>query len=71
MANPFSFPDIARLNKLRQESTTSANVGAYERPLGAPLTQQRNRPAPRSTGDAEPSDRFFDAAEYLRRMHGR
>lgn len=68
MADPFTFPDIAKLNRLRTEgATTSANVGAYERPLGAPLTQAPQR---RQSIPAGPSDRFFDAEEYLRRMRG-
>jgi hypothetical protein len=72
MADPFSFPDIAKLNRLRIEgATTSANVGVYERPLGAPIEQPRQRPMPASEAGQGASDRFFDAEEYLRRMHGR
>jgi hypothetical protein len=73
MANPFSFPDIAALNRrLREDgsATTSANVGAYERPLGTPIPATPVRRARVTGAGGETSDRFFDAEDYLRRMRG-
>lgn len=63
MANPYSFPNIAKLNKVRNEgATTSANVGVYEVPLGAP------RPAGRAPKPfvATGTEGFSDVAAYLR-----
>ena len=69
MADPFTFPDIESLNrKLREDgsATTSANVGAYERPLGAPVVAPRAPRVPR-TPPADQSQ-FIDAEEYLRKQ---
>jgi hypothetical protein len=63
MTKPFTYLDVERLNKQRHESaTTSANVGVYEVPLGAP------RPAGHSPKPfvAPNTEGFSDVAEYLR-----
>jgi len=67
MADPFTFPDVADLNRRRvEDATTSANVGVYEKPLGTPVAAPRQSRVPRTT----PADqsRFSDVEEYLRKQ---
>jgi hypothetical protein len=65
MADPYSYPDVAKLNKIREDSaTTSANVGVYEVPLGAPRPAGHTPKPPAATN----TEGFSDVAEYLRRQ---
>jgi len=68
MSKGWSYPNIEKLNR-RQESTTSANVGVYERPFGGMISRT---PDPSMPGNADalvtPSGEYFDAEEYLRRV---
>jgi hypothetical protein len=68
MSKAWSYPNVAKMNR-RQESTTSANVGVYEKPFGGMITRTPNPQMPGNANSIEtPQGEFFDAEEYLRRV---